>query len=300
MHITLRQLQIFTAVAVSGSTAAAAQSIALSQSATSAALKELESILKVELFDRAGKRLILNDSGRLLLPQARQMLDAARTIEQQFVDTDHPCAGLYIGASTTIGIYLLPRLLSLPSTHSAQGNPTIKIANSAAIATAVAHFTVDLGLIEGPCHEPDVVTEPWLEDELVIVCASHHPILQSQPQRAVSLADLQNAQWLLREAGSGTQEAVEQVLLPHLHQLRPAMQLSNSEAIKHAAAAGLGLACLSRMIVARQLASGELIEVKTPLPRLSRRLFLIYHRNKTLSPQLNRFLQHCRAITPNN
>ncbi len=300
MHITLRQLQIFTAVAVSGSTAAAAHSIALSQSATSAALKELESILKVELFDRAGKRLILNDSGRLLLPQARQMLDAARTIEQQFVDTDHPCAGLYIGASTTIGIYLLPRLLSLPSTHSTQGNPTIKIANSAAIATAVAHFTVDLGLIEGPCHEPDVITEPWLEDELVIVCAPNHPILQGQPQHKVTLDDLQNAQWLLREAGSGTQEAVEQVLLPHLYQLRQAMQLSNSEAIKHATAAGLGLACLSRMIVARQLASGELIEVKTPLPRLSRRLFLIYHRNKTLSPQLNRFLQHCRAITPNN
>ncbi len=300
MHITLRQLQIFTAVALQGSTAAAAQEIALSQSATSAALKELENILKVELFDRVGKRLILNDSGRLLLPQARQMLDAARTIEQQFVHTDHPGSGLYIGASTTIGIYVLPKLLTLPSAPHVPREPKVSIANSAAIAEAVAHFTVDLGLIEGPCHEPDVITEPWLEDELVIVCAPNHSILQGPPRHEVTLDELQNAQWLLREAGSGTQEAVEQVLLPHLHQLRPAMQLSNSEAIKHAAAAGLGLACLSRMIVAQPLASGELIEVKTPLPRLSRRLFLIYHRNKTLSPQLNAFLQHCRAIKPNN
>ncbi len=296
MQITLRQLQIFTAVALSGSTAAAAQRIALSQSATSAALKELESVLGVELFDRVGKRLILNDSGRLLLPQSRQMLDAVHTIEQQFMSADNPSAGLYIGASTTIGIYILPKLLASQTGQSSQRNPRVSIANSAAIATAVAGFEVDIGLIEGPCHEPDVIAEPWLEDELVIVCASNHPILQGDPQRNVPLNDLHDAFWLLREQGSGTQEAVEQVLIPHLHQLHPAVELSNSEAIKHAAAAGLGLACLSRAIVAQQLASGKLVELNTPLPRLSRRFFLIYHRNKTLSLQLTVFLNHCRQI----
>ncbi len=295
MHITLRQLQIFTAVALSGSTTAAAQRIALSQSATSAALKELESVLRVELFDRVGKRLVLNDSGRLLLPQARQMLDAAQTIEQQFSTVDNPSAGLSIGASTTIGIYMLPKLLAAQPAQHPQRSPRISIANSAAIATAVAGFEVDMGLIEGPCHEPDVLAEPWLEDELVIVCSNTHPILQGNSQRSISLNDLQNALWLLREQGSGTQEAVEQILLPHLHQLRPAVELSNSESIKHAAAAGLGLACLSRVIVEQQLASGELMELHTPLPRLSRRFFLIYHRNKTLSPQLHAFLNHCRT-----
>lgn len=297
MQITLRQLQIFTAVALSGSTAAAAQSIALSQSATSAALKELENILSIELFDRVGKRLVLNDNGRLLLPQARQMLDTANTIEQQFSSPDTPGSGLYIGASTTIGIYLLPRLLATQATPSKQRNPRVMIANSAATAVAVAHFEVDIGLIEGPCHEPDLVVEPWLDDELVIVCAAQHPILQGNLQREVPLSDLQNALWLLREPGSGTQEAVEQVLLPHLHQLRPAVELSNSEAIKHAAAAGLGLACLSRAIVSRLLESGELVELNTALPELTRRFFLIYHRNKTLSPQLNAFLNHCRQMT---
>lgn len=297
MQITLRQLQIFTAVALSGSTAAAAQSIALSQSATSAALKELENILSIELFDRVGKRLVLNDNGRLLLPQARQMLDTANTIEQQFSSPDTPGSGLYIGASTTIGIYLLPRLLATQATPSKQRNPRVMIANSAATAVAVAHFEVDIGLIEGPCHEPDLVVEPWLDDELVIVCAAQHPILQGDPQREVPLSDLQKALWLLREPGSGTQEAVEQVLLPHLHQLRPAVELSNSEAIKHAAAAGLGLACLSRAIVSRLLESGELVELNTALPELTRRFFLIYHRNKTLSPQLNTFLNHCRQMT---
>jgi DNA-binding transcriptional LysR family regulator len=296
MQITLRQLHIFTAIVLSGSTAAAAQSIALSQSATSAALKELESILNVDLFDRVGKRLVLNDNGRLLLPQARQMLDAAHTIEQQFNTADYPGAGLHIGASTTIGIYVLPKLLAQHVTQSKQRCPRVMIANSAATAAAVAHFEVDMGLIEGPCHEPDLLAEPWLEDELVIVCAATHPILQAKPQRQISLKDLQAALWLLREPGSGTQEAVEHVLLPHLHQLRPAAEFSNSEAIKHAAAAGLGLACLSRTLVARFLTRGELVELNTPLPKLTRRFFLIYHRNKTLSAQLNTFLNHCRQM----
>lgn len=296
MQITLRQLHIFTAIALSGSTTAAAHSIALSQSATSAALKELESLLNVDLFDRIGKRLVLNDNGRLLLPQARQMLDAAQTIEQQFNSAGYPGAGLHIGASTTIGIYLLPKLLAQHATHNKQRCPRVIIANSAAIATAVAHFEVDIGIIEGPCHEPDLLAEPWLEDELVIVCAATHPILQGSAQRKISLHDLQDALWLLREPGSGTQEAVEHVLLPHLHQLRPAAEFSNSEAIKHAAAAGLGLACLSRTIVARFLSRGELVELNTSLPKLTRRFFLIYHRNKTLSPQLIAFLNHCRQI----
>ena len=296
MQITLRQLQIFTAIALTGSTAAAANSIALSQSATSAALKELESLLNVQLFDRVGKRLVLNDNGRLLLPQARQMLDGAQTIEQQFNSAEYPGAGLHIGASTTIGIYLLPKLLASHATHSNQRCPRVMIANSATTAAAVAHFEVDMGIIEGPCHEPDVLAEPWLEDELVIVCAASHPILHGNPQHKVALEDLQNALWLLREPGSGTQEAVEQVLLPHLHQLRPAAEFSNSEAIKHAAAAGLGLACLSRTIVARFLTRGELVEVSTSLPKLTRRFFLIYQRNKTLSPQLTGFLNHCRQL----
>ena len=296
MQLTLRQLYIFTAIALSGSTAAAAQSIALSQSATSAALKELENILNIELFDRVGKRLILNDNGRLLLPQARQMLDAAHTIEQQFNRSNDSAAGLYIGASTTIGTYMLPQLLAAQSHDGEQRNPRVMVANSAAIATAVAHFEIDMGLIEGPCHEPDLQVEPWLEDELVIVCAAKHSILKGNPQRQVALLELQNALWLLRESGSGTQEAVEQVLLPHLHQLRPALELSNSEAIKHAAAACLGLACLSRAVVAQFLHSGELVELNTPLPKLTRRFFLIYHRKKILSPQLSAFLNHCRQV----
>ncbi len=295
MRITLRQLQIFIAVAESGSTAAAAELVALSQSAASASLKELENLLHTELFDRVGKRLALNDNGRQLLPQARQMQDAAATIERQF-GNEADASGLRLGASTTIGNYLLPHILAAakPRQPEAGLHPVVTIANTADIAAAVASFQLDLGLVEGPSHEADLTIEPWLTDELLIVASPSHPILDKGRHTKVRIEALREAGWLLRERGSGTRETVEHVLLPHLHELRAAAEFSNAEAIKHAAAAGLGLACLSRLVVQDLLAAGTLVSLQTALPPLSRHLYLIHHRHKVLSSRLQRFLQLCR------
>ncbi|WP_317205674.1 LysR family transcriptional regulator [Janthinobacterium sp.] len=296
MALTLRQLQIFLAVADQGSTAAAAVAVALSQSAASAALNELESLLGARLFDRVGKRLILNDNGRLLLPQARQMRDGAATIERQFAgaETGAPL-GLRIGASTTIGIYLLPALLARFAARHGHSVPHVSIANSAAIGAAVAEFEVDLGLIEGPCHCAGLLVEAWIKDRMVLVAAPGHPLAAPG---TLTPAALRGAGWLLREAGSGTREAVEQALLPHLHYLRPAGEFSNSEAIKRAAAAGLGIACLPRVVVADLLAGGQLRELATPLPPLRRNFYLIRHEGKMLSARLSAFLQLCREGAP--
>ncbi|HSY29953.1 MAG TPA: LysR family transcriptional regulator [Burkholderiaceae bacterium] len=293
MRISLRQLQIFAAVAESGSTTAAAELVALSQSAASAGLNELESMLQHKLFDRVGKRLLLNDNGRLLLPQARQMLDAATTIERQFSASDG-AAGLRIGASTTIGIYVLPAILAAVSTRATALHPSVNIANTADIAAAVENFDIDMGLVEGPCHQADLLVEPWIKDDLVIVCAPDHPILTGKPGSRISLKALREAGWLLRESGSGTREAVEHALVPHLHTLRAAGEFSNAEAIKHAAAAGLGLACLSLLVVRDMLEAGRLIQLSTALPSLSRHFYLIRNRHKILSTRLEHFLHFCR------
>lgn len=295
MRLTLRQLQIFLAVCDFGSTMAAANAIALSQSATSAALNELEELLDIQLFDRVGKRLIINDSGRLLLPQARQILDTAATIEKQFEKSDASTTiGLNIGASTTIGIYLLPKILASFSTPQARAIPRVMIANTADIASAVANFAVDVGLIEGPCHEPDLHVEPWIADELIIVCAPNHPLAADNQRNKVPLKALRETGWLLREVGSGTREAVEHALVPHLHYLHSTGEFSNSEAIKHAAAAGLGVACLSRVVVADMMEIGKLVELDTTLPLLQRHFYLVHRKHKVLSARLSYFMQFCR------
>ncbi|MFA4304617.1 LysR family transcriptional regulator, partial [Xanthomonas perforans] len=251
MRLTLRQLLIFTAVADTGSTTAAAERVALSQSATSGALNELESLLGAQLFDRIGKRLMLNDNGRALLPQARALLDGMQQIEGQFGLGSAAAAAaplltrLRVGASTTIGNYVLPSLIASYRSAWPGAAVDVIIGNTREVAAAVSRLEVDIGLIEGPCHEADLQVVPWRQDELVIVAAPTHAVAQAAMQARVPLKALRQAHWLLREPGSGTREAVEQVLLPHLHHLHSDLQPGSTEAIKQAAAEGLGLACLS-------------------------------------------------------
>lgn len=294
MRITLRQLQIFCAVAATGSTTAAAQQLSLSQSATSAALNELEHMLSAGLFDRVGKRLLLNDNGRMLLDQSRQMLAMAKAIEGQFSggSTERE---LRIGASTTIGAYLLPELLAAYRKRHGDVIPRVTIANTAEVANAVAAFDVEIGFIEGPCHVRDLRVEPWVKDELIIVAAPGHELGFRSSRQKTTPAMLASARWLLREAGSGTREAVEDALIPHLHYLEEGGEFSSSEAIKHACAAGLGLACLSRFVVADLIALGRLAEVNTTLPKLGRNLYMVYSRKKTLSAALKEFRDFCRG-----
>jgi DNA-binding transcriptional LysR family regulator len=307
MRLTLRQLHIFTAVADTGSTTAGGLHVSLSQSATSGALNELEALLSARLFDRVGKRLVLNDTGRALLPQARALLDGAQGIEHQFGISTNTRDGakssqgiatqLRVGASTTIGNYLLPALMASHLRASPATGIDVTIGNTSDIATAVARLAVDVGLIEGPCHEPELRARPWLEDELVIVCAASHPLVRADPAARVVLKALRQQRWLLREPGSGTREAVEHALLPHLHQWEHPMQLGSTEAIKQAAAEGLGLSCLSRCAVEDLLTLRRLVLVNTTLPRLTRRFYLIQHRQKQFSAGLQSFVAHCLSAS---
>lgn len=298
MKLSLRQLQIFCAVAQHGSTTSAAVALSLSQSATSAALNELEHALDTRLFDRVGKRLVLNDNGRSLLPQARRMLESAQQIETSFLPGHAELkTRLRIGCSTTIGNYVLPLILGELRQSAPHLRVDVDMANSMAIARKVADFELDMGLIEGPCHLPELSAEPWLVDELLIVAGQRHPLAL---KRQVTLDDLRSAEWLLREPGSGTREQVEQLLLRHLHDLAETREIGSSEAIKHTVAQGIGISCLSRWVVGDLVRSKDLIELSHALPVLTRRFFMIRHRDKFVSPGLGRFWERCSQFANQN
>ena len=286
MHITLRQLEVFAEVLKSGSTTQASQMLALSQSAVSAALTDLEGQLGVQLFDRVGKRLVVNEHGRLLYPRALALLEQATEIEQLFREDN---GAIRVYASSTIGNYLLPEMIGRYRRDFPDLPIERSVGNSQDAINAVADFRVDIGFIEGPCHSADIVAEPWLEDELVVFAAPDSPLLEGE----VTLARLSAQPWILREKGSGTREIVDYLLLSHLPQFRLGMELGNSEAIKHAVRHGLGISCLSRRVIAEQLESGKLVEVTVPLPGLNRTLWRIHHRQKHLSNALQRFLSYC-------
>lgn len=296
LHLTLRQFEIFCAVAQSGTTVAAAQAIALSQSATSAALQQLEAGLGVPLFERVGKRLVLNDAGRALLPQALSVLDQARDIEQAFcAKTANMSVSLRVAASTTIGTYALPQVLARLAVSHPLVRVDLQIANTQEVGDAVLAMDVDMGLIEGSSHWAGLDVQPWLRDELVIVSSPRDPLAVQAKLKPLGVAALRKAQWLLREPGSGTREMVEHALLPHLHQLPAAATLGSSEAIARCVEQGLGISCLSRVLVQSQLQAQVLEVLPTTLPRMWRNFSLLQRAGKKRSPALQAFVDACNA-----
>lgn len=285
LRISLRELEVFVAVAKSGTVTKAADEVGLTQSAASQALAALEMALGVVLFDRSGRRLWLNEQGRLLLPRARAMLDSAYDLQSVF---GSDAMSVKVGASTTIGNYLLPGLLASFRRDWSQAQMELTVANTHDIIQLVANFSVDVGFIEGACHHADLVVEPWLEDELVLFVASSHPLAQGSP----TLEALSSAEWILREQGSGTREEVERLLLPHLSRFTLSMELGNSEAIKHAVAAGLGISCLSRRVIGDVLQAGYVSVIATALPPMFRTFYQIRHKDKVMTRGMETFLTH--------
>jgi DNA-binding transcriptional LysR family regulator len=297
MHLNLRQLEIFVAVADSGSTAGAGRQIGLSQSAASDALLELEATLDTPLFDRIGKRLILNEAGRTLLDQARGLLNDAYHIERQFgigpvhgTDRTLQPVRIRLGASTTIGNYVVPDLIASLVHDWPNVQVDVYIANTQSVSAAASRLDVDIGLIEGPSHDEALSIQPWREDEMVIVSAPTHPLAERARHKALSISDLKGARWLLREPGSGMRNAVEHALLPHLHNFDNSMLLGGSEAIKRTVAAGVGIACLSRCIVHNLTLLGQLCILPTELPPMRRNFYVVHHRSKKLSPAVRRLI----------
>lgn len=175
MHITLRQLEVFAEVLKSGSTTQASVMLSLSQSAVSAALTDLEGQLGVQLFDRVGKRLVVNEHGRLLYPRALALLEQAVEIEQLFREDN---GAIRVYASSTIGNYILPAMIARYRQHYPALPLELSVGNSQDVINAVLDFRVDIGLIEGPCHSTEIISEPWLEDELVVFAAPSSPLTQ--------------------------------------------------------------------------------------------------------------------------
>lgn len=291
LRMSLRQLEAFVATARGGSTRAAAERIARSQSAASTALADLEAALGVALFDRVGRRLVLNENGRALLPRAASLIDQAGEVQHLFTG-DHATT-LRVAASLTIGEYMLPELVGQWKMRHPTSAVRLVIANTTEVIAAVVAFDVDVGFIEGPQTHPDLIVRPWLNDELVIVASPTHPLAG----RTASSRLLREAEWALRETGSGTREAADRWLLEHLGQINVAFELGSPEAIKRLLATGAALGCLSRQTVAQALADGTLVELRTRLPPAVRRLAMILHRDKRLGRGTEDFVGHCAALS---
>ncbi|MCP8467311.1 LysR family transcriptional regulator [Pseudomonas sp. ZM23] len=288
-RITLRQLATFTAIAELGNVTQAATRIALSQSAASQALQELERALGTRLFDRSGKRLALNDNGRAFYPKASALLAQSAELESLFESSP---VQLSLGASRSIGGYLLPQVMAGFLAELPESRLQLQVANSRDVIEALAEFRLDVAFIEAPILHPQIQLTPWTDDELLLVAAADHPLALAGQ---VTIEDLTAARWVLRESGSGTRVTFEQQVLPRLGSVDSPLEISNAEAIKHLVGRGAGITYLSQRVVQAELKRGELVRLDSPLGPLRRTFFLALHIDKYPTAGLRRFLDYAQS-----
>lgn len=291
MHYTLRQIEVFLATANFENVTQAANSLSMSQSAASSALQDLEQRFEMQLFDRAGKRLQLNELGKSLRTRAEALMAQAREFERA-LSIHSEIGELKVGATLTIGNYLAVAIMADFMKRHQGAHISLTVENTAAIASRVKNFELDVGLIEGELQDAVLEVIPWRTDQLALFCAPQHPLA-----RRGTLDDqaLLEAQWIVREAGSGTRQAFDRAmhgLLPHL-QLR--LELQHTEAIKRAVEANLGIGCLSAITLQDAFARGSLVELRAPQRHWERQFYFILHKQKYRSAGIQIWLELCRA-----
>jgi DNA-binding transcriptional LysR family regulator len=290
MRYTLRQLEVFTAIARVESVSRAAEALFMSQSAVSGALADLERQFEIRLFERVGKRLALSELGRELWPRAEALCEQARGLEHQLA---RQLSGeLRVGATLTIGNHLCAPLMARFLREQAGARISLGIANTEQITQRVKSFEIDVGLVEGELSDPELEVSAWRGDELVVFCAPGYALAE---RKSLSDTELAQAPWIVRERGSGTRQAFEHALHGLLPELNIALELSQSEAIKGAVQAGLGLGCMSRLAVAEELERRSLIALRVPQRDFHRSFFFVVHKRKFRSPALESWLALCRA-----
>lgn len=290
MKYTLRQLEVFLAAAFHENLTRAAESLAMSQSAASSALRDLEGQFNIQLFDRVGKRLQLNELGKSVRPKAEALLEQARGLEAA-MGGHREIGHLRVGATMSVGNYLAVGIMARYMLEQSGARVELEVANTSTIIRKLANFELDLGLIEGETRHPDLKMLHWRDDELVVFCAPDHE-LAGKPW--LTDEDLLQAEWIVREQGSGTRQNFEWALHGLLPQLNIKLELQHTEAIKRAVEAGLGVGCLSAITLDDAFRRGSLVPLPVPHRDFQRGLYFVRHRNKFLSAGMRRWLELCQ------
>jgi DNA-binding transcriptional LysR family regulator len=292
MKFTIRQLQIFLAVAKHQNISKAAQSLHMSQSAASEALQNLEHTYEVSLFDRVSNKLALNAIGHTLRKEAENLLAHCTSFEQTLLD--HTEVGhIRVGASFTIGNHLATRYLAGYLARYPEADVQLDIANTPDVVAKVLNFDVDIGMVEGDVHHRDLELIPWRDDELIVFCAADHPLAG---KKSLTNKDIREALWILREPDSGARQTFDRALAGLLPDINIYLELRHNEAIKNAVESGLGIGCLSRIVLQKNFANGDLVPLTLPRRNMRRTFYFALPRDRFRLESVEFWMRTCREM----
>ena len=297
MSITLRQLEIFIAVAETAQVTKASKKLFVTQSAVSMALAELENQLGGSLFDRHGRSLILNARGRYLLPLGKDIIAQVANIETIMSERNDKLSGqINIAASSSVGNYILPYLIGAFKKSHPKVLINMLVYNTKLVEGMVMDGTVDLGFVEGTLGDSDdILARPWFQDELVVLAAPSDPLANN---KTFDLdRDLANSRWIMREKGSGTAAIFREKMKDHIDKVNVVMEMGHPESVKRAVESGVGIACLSALTICREVENGWLKSMKIEGLDMKRQLQIISRKGTQVDDVLAEFLSFCDVMS---
>jgi len=296
MSITLRQLEIFIAVAETAQVTKASKKLFVTQSAVSMALAELENQLGGSLFDRHGRSLLLNTRGRFLLPLAKDITAQVSSIETIMSERNDTLSGkIEVVASTTLGNYILPYLIGAFKRVHPNVLVNLLVYNTRYAEKLVFDKEMDVGFVEGPIGREDITWRPWFEDELIVLCGPTDPLAHNEVFDIKK--DLKGKKWIMRESGSGTAATIRERFGDYMKDVNVVMEMGHPEAVKRAVESGTGITCLSALSICREAEHGWLKGLKVEGLNMRRQLRIIQRKDSEISDALAEFLSFCDVMT---
>lgn len=286
-------IRVFLTVAEKKNFSHAAKALSLTQPAVSFQIQTLEQYYGTILFDRVNRNITLTAAGELLKEYALHMNKLQSELEREMQKLTGKVKGeLQIGASTTIGEYILPRLIGSFKKKYPEVMVSLEINNTLEIAKSVLENSLDIALVEGPVTNSNLIVEDFLDDELVLIVPPTHPWANREE---ISIEELKEYPFISREKGSGTRSVTEKAFKKidfPLTNLKINMELGSTTAIKAAVINGLGVAIVSKYAVAEDVRLGKLVVVPIKEIKFKRKFIIIYREGKFQTQAANKFLQY--------
>ncbi|GAB1621649.1 LysR substrate-binding domain-containing protein [Agarivorans aestuarii] len=292
-RFSLKQLSVFVSIAETHSVSVAAQQLAMTQSAASMALNQLETGLGQKLFERQGKRLRLNHWGHWLRPRAKRVLMESQHIMQGFAGQQVISGELSVGASQTIAEYFLAQIIAGLDKSYPDLAISPQISNTEAVIAGLVDYRLQLGIIEGHCSDSRITQQVWCEDQLVVVAGKQHPLAELEQ---VNLSRLSRARWVLRETGSGTRDIFNGAIHGKITKLKVWREYSHVPSLVALVADGAYLSCLPLRSVEQAIKAGELIALNTPDLDMRRSFNFVWRKDSSQNPLRDCFIEHAMSL----
>ena len=292
-----RRLQVFTTVARLLSFTKAAETLHMTQPAVTFQIRQLEEYFNARLFDRTHNRITLTETGELVQKYADQIIEKYKEMDNAVRTMTGEVQGpLVIGASTTIGDYVIPEILGAYQKNFPDVTIRLNISNTRGIIRMVENNEIDIGIVEGPVENKNLTTEVCWYDELVLACPPDHALAK---KAKVKVDEMLEFPFIGREEGSGTRGVFTQYIESRglsADALNRILEFTSPESIKAAVGAGLGITVQSIATLQKEVQLGLLTVV--PLdPALNRPFSLVYQRQKFRVQAIEEFLEfaqeHC-------